>query len=362
MKISRRSLLAGAGAAALAGCRKPEKAGDPIAEAASKLTLSPTLPPRDFHAGMSLAHVHHGDKGYGSEPCLVTLKRLVDMGVTHVSVTPFGYQPSLKGTEIRFGATMDRTMPDDSLIALSAQARSVGLKVLLKPHIWSDDFWRGKASRQDIDPGSDEGWQQWFERYTAFAVHYARVAASMDASTYCVGLEYLAATKQNPGAWADVAAACRAAYAGELTYAANWWGEIDGFKDWAAYDAIGVNAYPPLSESAEPTTEELIAGWDAHLDQLDAIRSRYKLPVLLTEAGLPALKGAAARPWDQGQDGAADPDLQARAYEALLHTASTRDWVKGIYFWKVLTNGGSGDPYIPAPETERILHRWWSKA
>jgi len=354
MKISRRSLLTGASAAALAGCRRPDPTPAPT------LTLSPTRPPADFHAGMSLAHVHSGELGYGSEPCLVTLKRLVDLGVTHISVTPFGFQAELTDTAIRFGNALDRSLPDDSLLALGVQARSVGLKILLKPHLWSNAFWRGESSRQDINPGSEAGWQSWFEAYTAFAIHYARVAEAMDASMYCVGLEYLTATKRNPGAWADVAASCRSVYGGALTYAANWWGEIDGFTDWSAYDAIGVNAYPPLSEAGNPSTEELIAGWEEHLDQLDAIRGRHKKPVLLTEAGLPALKGAAARPWDQGLDGSEDPDLQARTYEALLHTASARSWVKGIYFWKVMTDGSGSDPYIPAPETERILRRWWS--
>jgi len=309
---------------------------------------------------MSLAHIHQRGRGYGSAPCLEILARLRTLGVTHVSATPFAFQPSLTGTTIKFGDGMDKTMPDSSLVALGEQARSVGMQVMLKPHIWSNDFWRGKASRQDINPGTPEGWTAWFAAYTAFAVHYAAVAEAMGASVYCVGLEYLAATRDNPGAWGEVARACRKVYGGSLTYAANWWGEIDSFADWADYDAIGVNAYPPLSESKDPTATELVAGWSTHLDHLDTIRARSKKPVLLTEAGLQARTGAAAEPWNQSGDGEEDHDLQARTYEALLHAVSSRPWVEGIYFWKVLTDGAGGDPYIPAPAAEGVLKRWWA--
>ena len=103
-------------------------------------------------------------------------------------------------------------------------------------------------------------------------------------------------------------------------------------------------------------------GWDEHLDQLDRIRARFGKPVLLTEAGVPAIRGAAAHPWNQSHKGAADPALQARTYEALLHAVSDRPWVRGVYFWKVMTTGEGRDPYIPAPETEQVLRRWWGAA
>ncbi len=350
--FSRRALLSSIGALPLVGCRRA--AGEEPAPA-----LGPVPPPPGFQAGMSLAHVHRGDRGYGSASCLAVLRALKELGVTHVSVTPFGYQRALDDTSIRYGR--DRSLPDSSLLALAEQAHTLGLRVCLKPHIWSGAFWRGDASRQEIDPGSEAGWRDWFQSYTAFAVHYAALAERMGASVFCVGLEYLRATEQNPGAWAAVAEACRGVYGGALTYAANWWREVEVFADWRAYDFIGVNAYPPLSELPDPDLDALIAGWDRYLDQLERVhQSSDERPVLLTETGIRPARGAAARPWDQGHSGEADAALQARTYEALLCAGSRRPWLDGVYFWKVMTDPRAPDDYLPSAEAEAVLRRWWA--
>lgn len=357
MKLNRRAVLAGIGVWPLVGCRSA--AGD---EPAPPTPIAPTRPRPGFHAGMSLAHVHRGKRGelgYGSPACLETLRSLKALGVTHISATPFGYQRALEDTAIVYGA--DSSLPDGSLLALAEQARGLGLAVCLKPHIWSNAFWRGDASRQDIDPGSEAGWRAWFQSYTAFAVHYAALAERMGAEVYCVGLEYLKATEQNPGAWAAVAEACRRVYGGALTYAANWWREVEIFADWSAYDFIGVNAYPPLTEHPDPDLQALVAGWDAHLDLLERVhRGNGERPVLVTEAGICATSGAAARPWDQGHRGAHDPELQARTYEALLHAGGRRPWLAGVYFWKVMTDPRASDIYQPTVEAREVLQRWWA--
>jgi hypothetical protein len=367
MKVTRRVLLVGIGAGA-AGCwsrsldAELADVPEPSPEPASALEVTPSPPREGFHAGISLAHIHAADLGYGSEACRRTLEQLAALGVTHVSLTPFAYQPELDGTRLLFGDGLDRSLPDAALVRAAEQARAVGIEVCLKPHIWSDAFWRGEASRQDIDPGSAEGWQRWFEAYTAFAVHYAGVARAMGAALYCVGLEYLKATEENPGAWADVAAACRAVYGGPLTYAANWWREVEAFADWAAFDQIGVNAYYPLSERRDPSLGELVEGWRPHLDALEALSAAAGRPVIFTEAGLRARSGAAARPWDQGLGGDPDPGLQARSYEALLHAASARPWLAGVYWWKEMTaEARDRDPYVMTPQTRAVLQRWWAR-
>lgn len=340
------------------GARLPEIELAPVA-------AGPSAARPGTHRGFNLAHLHRRGRGYGSEASRAQLSRLRDIGVTHIALTPFGYVSSVRDVGIRWGGDLDPTLRDEDLLAEAAAARSLGLKVTLKPHIWSRAFWTAGKSRQDIDPRPDDGgWDAWFAAYTSFAVHYAKLAAQMDAALYVVGLEYLRATTGNPGAWADVAAACRAHYGGALTYAANWWEEAERFADWGAFDLIGVNAYAPLADQkhADPTEADLAAAWAPHLRTYGGLAKRFGKDVLFTEAGLPGVHGAAARPWDAGLSGDPDPALQARAYAALLSAAGPQPWFRGVYWWKWFTDDTTRerDAYCPMGQpAEDVLRRWW---
>ena len=331
------------------------------------LLLPPAPSPQGLgpgrHQGMGLAHLHRGDVGYGSPASAAQLRRLADLGVTHVALTPFAYQRSVTDAALRWGGSLDPSLTDAALLAEAAAARSIGLKITLKPHIWCRDFWMLGRSRQDIQPAADQGgWAAWFSSYRSFAAHYADLAQQMDAALYVVGLEYLKATEQNPGAWAEVAATCRSRYGGPLSYAANWWQEAEVFADWAAFDLIGINAYDPLSEAADPTDGQLERGWRRSLARYRKLSEKERKDVLFTEVGLRAVRGAAARPWESGQSGEADPALQARAYRALLAVATPQPWFKGLYWWKWFTDEAQreADPYCPMGQpAEAVLADWW---
>ncbi len=355
MSLTRRQALGGL-AGALLGCRSGA-AADPQQELG--FDPRPVALPHGFQAGMSLAHLHRRGQGYGSQASRVQLARLRGLGLTHVVLTPFGYLSSLTGTRIVFGGELDPTLTDADLVAEMAQARQAGLRVVVKPHLWARAFSGGQVSRQDVRP---EEWGAWFRAYEAFIVHYAKLAGVAGADCLVVGLEYLKATQEAPGAWAGVARACRQVFGGRLTYAANWYAEVEVFQDWGAFDAIGVNAYYPLSDAPDPSIAQLRAGWQPHLDRLQALSVRSRKPVLFCETGLRAVRGAAARPWDQGLSGSADPGLQARGYEALLRSIAGRSWLEGVWWWKWFTDEpGEPDPYCPRGKpAEGVLAAWHS--
>ncbi|MDG1482474.1 MAG: hypothetical protein P8R54_22985 [Myxococcota bacterium] len=326
-------------------------------------SLEPVRPTPGFHAGFNHAHLHRRDIGYGSEASRLQLRRLRALGVTHVALTPFGYTSDLEGVTIRFGSDLDATLTDDALRREADSARAEGLAVCMKPHIWSRAFWTSGMSRQDIRPRkTDGGWAAWFEQYAAFAEHYARLSEEMGAALMVVGLEYLQATQQHPQGWTMVAEACRAVFGGKLSYAANWWKEVEAMPDWQVFDFIGVNAYYPLSEEADPSTAQLVAGWAEPLKTLQALSVKHDRPVLFLEAGYRAVRGAAARPWEQSGGGGHDPMLQARAYEALLSAIAGERWVEGVYWWKWFTDAASRerDDYCPmGMPAEGVISRWW---
>ncbi len=366
-KHSRRDFLglaaAGVGGLVAPACGMPVPATATPLPASRDATPLPVLPrPAGFHAGMNLAHLHRGDLGYGSDACRQQLARLAALGVTHVALTPFGYLEDIGSCDFIYGASLDRSLTDAHLARAASDAVSLGLKVTIKPHIWSREFWAGGKSRQDMAPTYGD-WDAWFAAYTGFAEHYARLAQQIGAVLYVVGLEYLQATLNARGAWADVAAACRRHYGGALTYAANWWEEADRFADWRAFDFIGVNAYHPLSKAEDPDTAGLVAGWRHHRDALGALSARHDRPLLFTEAGLQAVHGAAAEPWNHTEGGAEDDALQARAYEALLSAFTGQPWFSGVYWWKWFTaaQGEGHDRYSPAGRpAELVLRRWWT--
>ncbi|MFT5681992.1 MAG: hypothetical protein ACI8RZ_002910 [Myxococcota bacterium] len=361
---SRRDLLLGTTALGLLSAGGWTWARRPALVGAAP-NLTPIQPPPGFHAGFNHAHLHRGDIGYGSEASRVQLRRLRALGVTHVALTPFGYTGDLEGVDIRFGSDLDRTLTDDAIRREAANARAEGLAVCMKPHIWSRSFWTSGKSRQDINPRkSDGGWAAWFEQYAAFAEHYARLSEEIGAELMVVGLEYLQATQQHPEGWAMVAERCRAVFGGKLSYAANWWKEVEAMPDWRIFDFIGVNAYYPLSEVEDPSTTELVAGWAEPLGVLEALSVKHDRPVLFLEAGYRAVRGAAAKPWEQSGGGGSDPMLQARAYEALLAATSGKRWIEGVYWWKSFSDdsGRERDDYYPlGMPAEGVISRWWGR-
>ncbi len=313
---------------------------------------SPRPLPVDFHRGMNLAHLHRDGFGYGSARSAAQVARLRGLGVTHLALNPFAYAPSLSSPDIRWGG--DATLTDEGLAAQIAQAHAAGMATMMKPHLWSTAFLFGSGNG-DIELDA-AGWRAWFEGYTAYVVHYAEMAERCGCAALCVGLEYTSASRHNPGAWAEVARACRAVFRGPLVYAANWYEEWEQFSDWSAFDFIGIDAYFPLAGRSLP---ELTDTWRGHFDAIEKVaRGR---PVIFPEAGYRAVQGGTDKPWAPDSDDP-DADLQARAYEALLLAGSERAWFKGVYWWKWFTDlPGEGDPFVPADlPAEAVLKGWYT--
>ena len=91
------------------------------------------------------------------------------------------------------------TPTDEDLVHVINQAHSLGLKVMLKPHLdLANDpgHWRG-----DIGQGfSDSDWTAWFSSYKAFINHYAQLAQTNGVDQFCIGTE-LASTEFRLADW-----------------------------------------------------------------------------------------------------------------------------------------------------------------
>jgi hypothetical protein len=262
---------------------------------------------------------------------------LVAHGVDWIVQTPFGWQQAADSPQVTL-ITEGRVMwgeRDAGLETTTRLAHELGIKTLLKPHLWL----RGGASRLDIAMTSEADWRAWFDSYATFILHYAALAERLGIEGLCIGTELHRTAVERPEEWRALIARIRAIYGGELTYAANWWREYEEVPFWDALDAIGIQAYFPLSDAAHPSVEELMAGWQRHLPAIEAVSRRYGKPVLFTEIGYKSTAGGAAKPWEWPERSGIDtlvPDdaLQANAYEAFFRTVWDRPWFAGAYFWK----------------------------
>ena len=67
--------------------------------------------------------------------------------------------------------------------ALIARAR--GIRTMLKPHVWlRNGHWCGEISMT-----SEADWEQWFDSYRTFIMHYARFAETHGIGLLCIGTE-----------------------------------------------------------------------------------------------------------------------------------------------------------------------------
>jgi hypothetical protein len=274
----------------------------------------------------------------GREVTSEDLAQLEHFHVNWIVQTPFGWQRSHSSPEVAL-ATGGRVYwgeRDVGLEATTRLARKLGIRTLLKPHIWLTRA--GGKWRSDIEMGRKEDWDRWFSSYRQFILHYARLAERLGIEALAIGTELRRTVLARPEEWRRIIREVRSIYRGELLYAANWYREFEEFPLWGELDYIGIQAYFPLSEREGPSLEELKRGWESHLPAIERVQKRIGKPVLFTEIGYKSSPDSAVDPWvwPRSSDATRKVDLetQARAYRAFFESVWDKHWLAGAYFWK----------------------------
>ncbi len=274
----------------------------------------------------------------GPEISADALRPLADLHVNWIVQTPFGWQSAHDAPQIEMktaGGFMWGEL-DVGLEKTARWGRDLGIKTLLKPHLW---IRRGKW-RGDVEMRSAEDWERWFADYRRFILHYARLAERTGMEGLAVGTELHRTVVAQPAEWRKLIREIRGLYSGVLTYAANWHREFEEVPFWDELDYIGIQAYFPLSADDERTSvADLKAGWATHLESIRRIQERFRKPVLFTEIGYKSTPGSTREPWlwlDRSdlETLPVDFDLQARAYRAFFETFWHEPWFAGAYIWK----------------------------
>jgi len=288
----------------------------------------------------------------------LALTHVADTGANWISLLVTQYQDNVSSTTI---CSTTGTPTDADLIHVIAQAHSLGLKVMLKPHVdLANDptHWRGQIGQGF----TDSEWNAWFSSYQDFINHYAQLAQTYGADQFCVGTE-LSASESRTTNWRAVITGVRGYYSGPLTYAANH-GDETGLTWWDAIDIIGVDAYYPLTSKSDPTVAELKAAWQPYVATLAALASDRGKSIIFTEIGYRSQDGTNQHPWDWQIGGTVDLEEQADTYQAAFESVFAQPWFAGMYWWAWETDPFQGGPcddgYTPCDKpAEDVLRSWY---
>jgi hypothetical protein len=294
-------------------------------------------PADGFQRGVCFAHTVSLEQGYLSRAAAGELEHLKAMGADAISLTPFGYLPSRSTPEVWPSADggLDGET-DESVVEAARRARALGLKVWLKPHLWT----RGWIGDLEFAPGD---WAKFFDAYREFALHHALMAQREGVDGFMVGHELVSASKRDPDRWRALIADVRRVYTGTLTYGANWGDEVREIAFWDALDVIGVSFYDPLAESPTRDVRRLRDGARKALAGLRSIAEREGRPVMLVEVGYAPTVNAPVKPWEEGS-GPPDLETQRACYEALVSALEGESWIAGVCFWKWFSSPSAGGP------------------
>jgi len=295
------------------------------------------------------------------------LGHLRALGVTHLTLVPFGWQEATDDPRVRVD-TSDGWYSEShrGIRALARQADTLGMDVILKPHIWIGGYDEEGVNRSNIGFGSEAEWARWENSYRRFLMTYARLARDVGADVLVLGTELSSVSTSRPAYWRALADSVRTVYDGKLTYAANWYEEYEDLQFWDALDYVGVQAYFPLADQSDPSLERLQARWREHRATLQQVHRRTGTPVLFTEIGYRSAATAAEAPWrwpERDDDVPADSALQARCYRAFFSTMGSVPWFAGAILWKWHPADDESRPTAFTPQgkpAEATVRRWFT--
>jgi hypothetical protein len=307
-----------------------------------------------------ISYTAWGAGQYAQADADLSLANLASNGADWIGLIVVGFQDTIRSTTI---FTTTATATDADLIHVIAEAHSLGLRVMLKPHLGllnDPSHWRGQIGEAFTTQAE---WEAWFASYRTYIEHYADLAETYGADQFCAGTELIGTTYRSDD-WRAVVGGIRARYSGPIIYASNHSGEETSVTWWDAVDYIGVDAYYELTDKNDPTLDELKSAWKPHIAILADLAATWEKPIVLTEIGYRSQDGANQRPWDWQSEGTVDLEEQVDAYRATFESFWDQPWFAGMFWWEWNTDPFQGGPcdnaYTPHDKpAEDVLRAWY---
>ena len=281
------------------------------------------------------------------------LQNLRAQGADQVVFPVLWFMADKTSTEI--APKPDETPSDASLLAAVREARSLGMRTAIAPHINVDDgTFRGEIAPSDRTA--------WYASYRTMLEHYASVAQRANANLLVVGSELVTMTKDTDE-WTSLIADSRQRFIGQLTYAANWVDEAEQIRFWPKLDAVGIDAYMPLTPDPNPTIDQIQDAWSRYIPRMQRVGDAAGRPVLLTEIGYTSRQGTAQAPATEG-DGPISEQAQADAYAGAFRALGHQPWISGMLIWDWSADGreSAGDYSPQGKLAQAVMRRWFGGA
>ena len=223
-----------------------------------------------------------------------------------------------------YSTHVDYETPDvmsmDDVRAVAAQARALGLRVVVKAMVnCRDGYWRAYIRFFDSYVPTEPTWADWFASYGDFVVALARTAQEVDADMFCVGCEMVGADHRQQE-WRALIARVRQVYAGPITYNCDKYQE-GNITWWDAVDVISSSGYYPVDQLEE------------HFLRVQQVAAKFHRPFFFMESGCPSRKGSEYIPNNWSHGGAQDLESQARWYQAYTDALLRHPGIRGSVWW-----------------------------
>ncbi len=293
------------------------------------LATNSTAATTNLQLGGAIYQWNAGD--FSSEPFRAAVRQIQATHANYVTLVIPYYQDNTTASTIYPG---DDTPTDADLTNAINYAHSLGLKVMLKPHITNKaGGWRAYINASNRT--------SWYASYGAMLNHLGDIAKQNNVEEICIGTELITMTAStsnpdNTTQWNKMIQSLRSRYPGLLTYSANWGGE--GFNEevahigfWQNLDSIGISGYYTLSGG---TVQDFVNSWtNWNKNKILPLYNQYHKPIIFTELGYRSVDGAHSDPFDGQRGGNVNLQEQVNLYEAFFKFWSTQPHFGGIQIW-----------------------------
>lgn len=256
-------------------------------------------------------------------------------GANFITLVPNGLQETPQSEEISY--MNDANVSDEELIAIIQYAHKINLQVALKPTVnCKNGAWRAYINFFDKDVHCEPKWSNWFASYTAFQLHYAKIAEETGCEMFLAGCEMVMSQRREKE-WRKLIADIKSVYSGPVSYNTDKYQE-DTITWWDCVDVISSSGYYPTND------------WEQELDRIEAVVNKFNKPFFFAECGCMSTQGSSKAPNDWRVHGDVDLKEQADWYTAMFEACKKRSWVGGFCLWdwawkqypaaKAASNGG----------------------
>ena len=280
---------------------------------------------------------------------LINLKERT--GADAIILVPNALQYKAQSEEIDF--TSKATIGDEELVAFIRYAKSIGLKVILKPTVnCKNGTWRAHISFFDKDVHCEPKWSIWFASYKAYQLHFAEIAEQEQCEMFIAGCE-MVMSEHREQEWRQMIADIRKVYKGLVSYNTDKYQE-DSVKWWDCVDVISSSGYYPMND------------WEQELDRIEKVVKQFNKPFFFAEAGCMSTEGSSKVPNSWMLRGEINLQEQADWYQAMFTACDKRDWVGGYGLWDwaakqyALSAAESDARYdIYGKPAEKVVHTYY---